>query len=425
MGGKVVKKLVQSNEAKKNSSFGKNFRELLAVWFGKFSKDRITILASGLVYTTLVSIIPFVTLLVSFLAFFDVLQPFYTVLTDFSTSIFGADAGVELVGMIEQLSSNASRLGVVGLISFAITSVLLINRVWTVVNQIYRTAPKRQNFVRKSAGFLTVLIVGAILLGLYLSVKSLLNDWVVEVLGWEILNNTLVRILRFTAPWIIAWLFMFLIIMIAPNAKVSGISAALGGLIGTIGIYVVNLLFSNLISQVFSYSIIYGSFAAIFLFLLWVYMIWVVILAAVEVSYVHQYRPDKATLTHPVSPAEQLANGINVMMVIGQQFRNGGGETKIRDITDRLLMNERQLFNVLDLLVEKHFIIATNAKRTAYMPARPLEDLRVVDLVGVLYGEVYLEQNLDTVGDAVASQINAKGIQTLGNLTLFNLLERV
>lgn len=425
MDGKVVKKLVQSNEAKKNSSFGKNFRELLAVWFGKFSKDRITILASGLVYTTLVSIIPFVTLLVSFLAFFDVLQPFYTVLTDFSTSIFGADAGVELVGMIEQLSSNASRLGVVGLISFAITSVLLINRVWTVVNQIYRTAPKRQNFVRKSAGFLTVLIVGAILLGLYLSVKSLLNDWVVEVLGWEILNNTLVRILRFTAPWIIAWLFMFLIIMIAPNAKVSGISAALGGLIGTIGIYVVNLLFSNLISQVFSYSIIYGSFAAIFLFLLWVYMIWVVILAAVEVSYVHQYRPDKATLTHPVSPAEQLANGINVMMVIGQQFRNGGGETKIRDITDRLLMNERQLFNVLDLLVEKHFIIATNAKRTAYMPARPLEDLRVVDLVGVLYGEVYLEQNLDTVGDAVASQINAKGIQTLGNLTLFNLLERV
>jgi membrane protein len=397
----------------------------LEVWYGKFLKDRITLLASGIVYTTLISIVPFISFLVAFLSLFNVLQPFYTILAELFTSIFGEVAGNQLVEMIAQFSSNASGLGVIGLISFIITSMLLINKVWAVINQIYRTASTNMNIVRRSLGFLTILIVGAILLGAYISVKSLLSSWVARILGWQFFENIPLVLLRFLVPWMIGWLFLFLMILVAPNAKVSGVSAAIGGLVGTLGMYVVNYLFSTLISKALSYSVIYGSFATVFLFLLWVYMLWVVILAAVEVSYVHQYQPAKGTLVKPVSPAEQLANGINVMMVIGQKYRNKGGETKIRDITDRLLMNERQLFAVLDLLVHENFIIATNNTKTAYVPARPLEDLKVVKLVGALYGEVYLEQNLDTIGDSIASQINAKGIKTLGSLTVSNLVERV
>ncbi|MDD5075976.1 MAG: hypothetical protein PHS18_02690, partial [Sphaerochaetaceae bacterium] len=141
--------------------------------------------------------------------------------------------------------------------------------------------------------------------------------------------------------------------------------------------------------------------------------------------YVHQYRPDRKSLKRPVSPAEQLANGINVMMVIGNNFKSGTGNTKVKDISEKLLMNDRELYSVLDVLVDKQFIIATNPSRTSYLPAKPLEDLKIVDLVSSLYGEVYLEQNLDTIGDAIATQINDRGIKTLGNLTIFNLLERI
>ncbi|MDD2297482.1 MAG: YihY/virulence factor BrkB family protein [Sphaerochaetaceae bacterium] len=413
------------SQRKKRSNFLGRSITFLEVWYGKFLKDRITLLASGIVYTTLISIVPFISFLVAFLSLFNVLQPFYTILAELFTSIFGEVAGNQLVEMIAQFSSNASGLGVIGLISFIITSMLLINKVWAVINQIYRTASTNMNIVRRSLGFLTILIVGAILLGAYISVKSLLSSWVARILGWQFFENIPLVLLRFLVPWMIGWLFLFLMILVAPNAKVSGVSAAIGGLVGTLGMYVVNYLFSTLISKALSYSVIYGSFATVFLFLLWVYMLWVVILAAVEVSYVHQYQPAKGTLVKPVSPAEQLANGINVMMVIGQKYRNKGGETKIRDITDRLLMNERQLFAVLDLLVHENFIIATNNTKTAYVPARPLEDLKVVKLVGALYGEVYLEQNLDTIGDSIASQINAKGIKTLGSLTVSNLVERV
>jgi membrane protein len=403
----------------------KGLIEFIRVCAGNFARDKVSIMASGVVYTTLISAVPFVSFLVAFLTLFNVLQPFFTLLTELFVSIFGEDAGVELVSLLARYSKNANSLGVLGLISFLITSMLLIDKVWAVVNQIYRTSPTRHNLIRRFASYITILIVGALLLGAYISVKSLLNNWIASILGLPIFDNILFEFLRYLVPWMIAWLCLFLLIIAAPNARVNLGSASIGALVGMVGVGVLNRVFSNLITKVFTYSVIYGSFAAVFLALLYVYVLWVVVFSAVEISYVHQYRPDRKFLKRPMSPAEQLANGVNVMMVIGQNFKTGRGETKVRQISEKLLMNDRMLFGMLELLVEKQFIIATNASRSAYIPARPLEDLRIVDLVSGLFGEVYLEQNLDTIGDSIASQINQKGIKTLGNLSLYNLLERV
>ncbi|MHC1691789.1 MAG: YihY/virulence factor BrkB family protein [Sphaerochaetaceae bacterium] len=404
---------------------GKALVLFVSVCYGKYTKDRISIMASGVVYTTLISLVPFISFLVAFLSLFNVLQPFFAFITELFTAVFGTQAGGELVQLVERYSKNAGSLGVIGLVSFIFTAIQLINRVWAIVNQIYRTSPLRHTFLRRSASFITILIIGAILLGAYISVKSLLSDWMATMLGRPMFDNILIDIIRHMVPWMIAWLFIFLIIIAAPNTKVNMLSAVWGALSGTVAFALVNLVFSTLISKVLGYSVIYGSLAVVFLFLLWVYIMWVVIFVSVEVSYVHQYRPDKTSFKRPTSPAEQMANGINVMMVIGQNFKNGQGDTNIRQISEKLLMNDRELFNVLDLLVQKNFIIATNTGRTTYLPARPLDDLRIVDLVSGLYGEVYLEQNLDTVGDAIASQISEHGIKTLGNLSIYNLLERI
>jgi len=382
-------------------------------------------MASGAVYTTLISLVPLVSFLMSFLTLFNVIQPFFTLLDELFVSILGEQAGAEFSTWIEEYSTKASGLGIVGFISFIITSVLLIDKVWTIVNHIYRTSPSRGKVWKRMLAFLTILIVGAALLVAYISIKSLLSARVANLLGWASLENRGLAVIRTIVPWFIVWVFIFLIIMAAPNTKVSSLSATLGALVGTVAVAIVNLVFSGLISLGFNYSVIYGSFAAIFLFLLWVYLMWIAILAAVEVSYVHQYRPDKISLTRPVSPAEQLANGINVMMVVGSNFRSGSGETRVKDIAEKLLMNDRELFSVIDMLAEKKFVIATNPAKTAYLPAKPLEDMKIVDLVSALYGEVYLEQNLDTIGDAIATQVSDKGIKTLGNLTIYNLLERI
>ncbi len=401
------------------------FKQFVEVLLAKFTKDRVTILASGIVYNTLISVIPFISFLITFLALFDALQPFYTTLTTLFTNIFGVSAGGELVDMISLYSSNARRLGVVGLISFGITSVLLINKIWSVVNHIYRSSGKTSGVMKRTVGFVTTLILGVILIASYISMKSLFSNWVLQILEWEFYSDLVKFFLQYIGPWVIAWLFIFITIMIAPDSKVYALSASIGALTATVGMYLVNLIFSYLVNILFSLSVIYGSFAVVFLFLLWIYFIWIVILLGVEVSYVHQYRPDKTTISHPISPAEQMANGINVMMVIGANFKDGKGETRVKDISERLLMNEKQLFSILELLERRGYILATNSVGTSFLPGQPLEKLKVVDLAEALYGKVYLEQNIDTIGDALSSQIHVKGIKTLGNLSVSHLLERV
>ncbi|MFA5514300.1 MAG: YihY/virulence factor BrkB family protein [Sphaerochaetaceae bacterium] len=414
-----------TNNGKGERHIFKKLSNFLQVWVSKFTKDRITMLSSGIVYTTLISIVPFVSFLVAFLSLFDLLRPFYTTIAELFTALFGDLAGGQLVSMIESYSKNAGGLGIFGLISFSITSVLLINKVWTVINQIYRSSSANMSVVRRSVVFFTTLIVGVFLLTAYFAAKSIFSKWTMKIFGWGFYNHSFIRNFRFITPILIGWLFLFFMIKVAPNAKVNLLSAAIGGIVGSLGMYLVNIAFSTIITKILKYSVIYGSFAAVFFFLLWVHLTWIVIFGAVEVSYVHQYQPGKETIAKPISPAEQLANGVNVMMVIGQKYRLGKGPTRIRDITDRLLMNERQLYGVLDLLEEMNFIISVNPTKTAFVPARPLEDLKVVELVGGLYGKVYLEQNIDTIGDSIATQISANGIKNLASLSVANLVERL
>ena len=194
-----------------------------------------------------------------------------------------------------------------------------------------------------------------------------------------------------------------------------------------VAIGVLNFFYTRLTTKAVTYSVIYGSFAAIFLFLLYVYVLWMIALTVVEIAYVHQYRPDKQQLRGlPQSPARQLTEGVNIMMLIGSNYKSGRGVTSVRELTQHLMVPDRRLYGYLDLLTELHYIIPTNNGKTSFMPSRPLEDLKVRELVESLYGfDGMAEEEQDTPGEAVAAQIQGHGIDSLGSLTIENLLERV
>ncbi|MBN2859096.1 MAG: YihY family inner membrane protein [Sphaerochaetaceae bacterium] len=401
------------------------WKKTVEVLIAKYRKDQTPILASGIVYNTLISVIPFFSFLVTFLTLFDVLQPFYESLTALFVSIFGNSAGNDLIRLVARYSGNATSLGIVGLISFGFTSLLLMNKVYSVVNHIYDANLHKESMMKRTGTLVTALLLGVILIASFVGVKSVFSSFVINLLEWEFYSQIVQVFLQHVLPWLIAWVFVFSLLKLAPKSKVFTSSAGIGATVATVGMLITNTIFSAIVNSLFSLSVIYGSFAVVFIFLLWIYVIWLVILFGSQVSYVHQYRPEAKMLSHPVSPAEQLAGGINVMMVIGSHFRDGKGETKVREISERLLMNEKQLFEILNTLEQNNYIIATSPLHASYIPARPLEDLKVRDIAEDLFGEVFLEQNVDTAGNAVTSQVHDKGIKTLGNLSIAHLLERV
>ena len=410
------KSIVQQNLKRLSTFFSAVFRQAM--------KDNFLNSASGLVYSTLLAIVPAATFLFTFFNAFGVMEPLVSFLSQWFTELAGEEAGGQLMILLTQYTRNATSLGVVGLISFLITMVLLINKVWIVINRICRSSRSR-NALKRFAGYISFLIVATLLLAAYVSAQSILTSWYLNLIGvtlgrWSVAVEAI-------APSFIVALVIFLLIYLVPNTRVRFDSAILGSIAGLLVINVFSKLTSLLTSMASRFSVIYGSFAAIFLFLFFCYVFWATVFFSVELAYVHQFRPDVSSFRGlPQSPALQLSEGINIMMLIGSNFREGKGATSTKELLDRLAIPYNRLQGFLGLLTQLQFITPTNSSQTSYIPKQPLDTLRLQDLVKGLYGmETIDEVEHDTAGEAVAEQVQDRGVAALGNLTIEQLLQRI
>ncbi len=415
------KNIVQQNLKRLRAFFSSVLRQAM--------KDNFLNSASGLVYSTLLAIVPAATFLFTFFNAFGVMEPLVNFLSQWFTELAGEEAGGQLMILLTQYTRNATSLGIVGLISFLITMVLLINKVWIVINRIYRSS-RSHNALKRFAGYITFLIVATLLLAAYVSAQSILTSWYLNLIGVT-LGRWSVAVEAIAPPSFIVALVIFLLIYLVPNTRVRIDSAILGGSIaGLLVINVFSKLTSLLTTMASRFSVIYGSFAAIFLFLFFCYVFWATVFFSVELAYVHQFRPDVSSFRGlpPQSPALQLSEGTNIMMLIGSNFREGrGGATSTKELLDRLAIPYNRLQGFLGLLTQLQFITPpTNSSQTSYIPKQPLDTLRLQDLIKGLYGmETMDEVEHDTAGEAVAEQVQDRGIAALGNLTIEQLLQRI
>jgi membrane protein len=399
--------------------------KIFRVSVNHFMVDNSFVTASGMVYITLTALIPALTVFVTFFGALGVLEPFQKMLMVSLNEFFGSDVSKQFFDAVSGYTSNAMSLGIVGLVSFIITMVLLINRVWYVINSVFRTSIDR-NLFQRFGNFLSFLIVSILILAAIISIESSLSQKYVQVMGRQMVSGPFLYLKQIT-PFFLIWVGLFLMIEFIPNTKVEFSAAAIGALVGSIVCVCANSIFLNLTSYMVNMSIIYGSFAAIFLFIVWCYMLWVIILFSVELAYVYQFRPDLENSTGiQNTPARFLSDGVNIMMLIGYNFKEGKGATRTREINERLAIPDRKLFGYLNFLVSLGFIMPTNSGKTTYIPARPLEDLKVKEMVEGLYGlDTMSFDDKGTAGEAIAVQIHGHGVASLGTLTIDNLLQRV
>lgn len=387
--------------------------------------DRAFISASGLVYTTLTALIPALTVFFTFFSALGVLTPFKSFIASSINDFSNSSMGTDLMATISSYTQNATSLGIVGLISFLITMILLINRVWTVINNIYRTAINR-NIIKRFANFISFSIIAILLIAAFINVQSRLSERYVELMGLEAISNT-AKLINQLLPFIIMWVALFLLIFFIPNTKVDFSAASVGATVGGLVILLANYLFFNLSTFVVNLSIIYGSFAVFFLFLVWFYMLWIIILYSVELSFVYQFRPDLEKAEGLLqSPARFISEGVNIIMLIGDNFKSGKGSTSTREINERLAIPDKRLYGYLDFFQSLNYLTPTNSGGTSFIPARPLCDIYIKEIVDGLYGLNNISyEDKDTAGEAIAIQIHGNGITSLGKLNLENLLERI
>ena len=249
----------------------------------RFSEDRLGLTASSLTFTTIMALVPLVTVALAVFTAFPMFAKLQGGLQQWLvTSLIPDNISRQVLGYLTQFAGKASRLGVVGLALLLVTALALILTIDHTLNSIWRVR-KRRHFGQRVLVYWSAMTLGPVVLGVSLSVTSYAisaSRGIVGVMpdGVEILLEALQFGLLAGG---LAAMYHYV-----PNAHVKWRHAWAGGLFVAAGIELAKKLLAAYLGMVPTYSVMYGAFATVPILLIWIYVAWVIVLlGAVMTAY--------------------------------------------------------------------------------------------------------------------------------------------
>lgn len=230
--------------------------------------------AASLTYVTLFATVPMMTVTYSM---FSIIPAFQNLGSELQTVLFHQflpNSEQDLSKYLTEFSTQARQLTVFGLAFLLVSAYLMLKNIEQNFNSIWGVARGRRG-VGNFLLYWAILSLGPLLLGAALGMSTYLASFRLIVGAYDSLGF-FEWVLQF-APWVLTWAAFTLLFVAVPNCKVSVRHAMIGGLVTTIGFQGLKAAFGWIVGHS-SFSLIYGAFAAVPLFLLWVNLIWTVIL---------------------------------------------------------------------------------------------------------------------------------------------------
>lgn len=258
----------------------------------RFRQERFTQIAASLSYTTLLSLVPLVGLVVGLMA--DL--PFFPLILEqinafLVHNLLPDKAGVVIAKYTLIFSHKINRLTWIGVSFLAVTALVLMLTIERALNHVWQVAVSRSPG-RRLRLYLVMVLAGPLVLGAAFGVTSYL---VTASLG---LLNEPMWVGRFLLKGLSAVLlggFFAFLYYAVPNVPIRPRHALWGGALATLAITVMQRGFEFYLAKVPSYTLIYGAFAAVPIFLVWLYLSWLaVLLGALLAATLHRRHPGGA-----------------------------------------------------------------------------------------------------------------------------------
>jgi membrane protein len=244
-------------------------------------KERLPQVAGSLAFTTLLSVVPLLATSFVLFARFPVFTRLKDALQQFLLSrLLPADIARTVLKYLNQFAENASGLTWIGSLFLLGTAVAMLLTVENALNQMWKIKRNRPFFKRVGL-YLLMLAVGPPVLGLSLWATSYLLGISMGLLG--ALPPSLAFVLDL-GPLVLGVTVLTSMFYLVPNTKVPLRDAIVGGLIASVAFELGKRGFTTYLVKVPTYKALYGAFAALPVFLLWVYFSWLVTLIAAMVT---------------------------------------------------------------------------------------------------------------------------------------------
>lgn len=267
--------------------------------FRQFIENKGVLNASALTYTTLFAVVPLMTVTYAMLA---IVSPFQGAGEELQSWIF--DNFVPATGNVVQeylnsFAAQAKQLTVVGIVILVVTSIMMMKNIEAAFNRIWRVGEPRKGL----SSFLlywAVLSLGPILIGVGLFVTSYVASLSLFTSATELVGKG--RLLSML-PMLLSAAAFTLLYAAVPNCKVPLKNALIGGIVVALLFEAAKRGFAFFVTESPSYQLIYGAFAAVPLFLVWIYISWMIILLGAELTralsiYRHELDPAENSRLH-------------------------------------------------------------------------------------------------------------------------------
>ncbi len=263
-------------------------RLMIAV-VSEFRQRLLDTRAASLVYTTLLSLVPFLAVIFSVLKAFGVHQQIEPILSQALQPLGekGEEITSQVIGFVSSLKVGV--LGAVGVAALFFVTYFLIDKVEEALNAIWQAKHSRP-WARKFTDYLSVVFIGPVLVfTAFAMIASAQSHWLVqrlltvEPLGYLVVWGTQLM------PFVLLWGVFSFFYKFVPNTKVQLSSALVGGITAAILWQLAGWAFAAFVAGSARYSALYSSFAILILFLVWLYLGWVILLVGAQIAFFHQH----------------------------------------------------------------------------------------------------------------------------------------
>ncbi|MEK9832813.1 MAG: YihY family inner membrane protein [Rhodospirillaceae bacterium] len=360
----------------------------------RFSKDRVLVAAASLSYTSLLAIVPLFAIAFSVMMAFPVFDGMTQQLLSIVLSYTAPHVGGELETYVDRFVSNTSELTTLGVVWLAVTAVMLLSTIEAAFNAIWRIEKSRPLGMRLIA-YWTTLTLGPLLLGTGLSVSTAfaMNSFMPLGLDFGVVRNFFLRML----PFLFAVGGFAILYLALPNRRVVVRYALLGALVAGILFEALKALFGVYIQNAGTFESVYGSLAALPVFLIWMYLVWAVVLfgAIVAATRPEWVAARRAEEFGPLTPSRALLRALQTIgcLLAASRTSTPVGEDRLLDVTGG---DGAGLGLVLARLQDSGFVARTDDDRPVLI--RDLDGVSVADLylaLGYGPGAPFLDEDED------------------------------
>lgn len=349
----------------------------------KFKQDKCTQMAASLTFDTLLSLVPLITIALTLFSAFPVFSDFSDQINHFLLTNMLPETGGKMISRyVEQFAESATRLTAFGLVFLAFTAMLMMLTIDNAFNTIWRVKKSRP-WVKRILVYWAVLTLAPLLIGASLSLTS----WLVGLsIGYAKHTPIFGEITLKVVPVLLTTVAFSLLFRVVPNRYVPMRHAAIGGVVAATAFESMNRGFGFFIAHFPTYKLVYGAFASIPIFLLWIYLSWLtILLGAIITASLSRWRHHGV---RQLNAAAQFYFAVRILGEMKAGMANGEVQS-LPSLSRRLHLAFEEVELILEKLLRADIVRKlseigwTMIRDPEHISLRQMSDLFLLDMSGI------------------------------------------